>query len=108
MTDISRMKYSGTSTELKQLLYSGFYEGISYLVLLLVAMPLKYMADMPMAVSIAGTLHGILFIWFVVGIVICWRKKIITFTQALICFVLSLIPYGTFFLHSYFKGKENY
>ena len=37
-------------------------EGISFLVLLGVAMPLKYLADMPLAVRIAGWLHGLLFI----------------------------------------------
>ncbi len=106
-TDISRMKKVDAVGELKQLLTSGFYEGISYLLLLLVAMPLKYWADMPLAVRIVGTLHGILFIWFITGIVICWSKNVITLKQAVICFVLSLIPYGTFFLHSFFKGKES-
>ena len=37
-------------------------EGVSFLVLLLIAMPLKYMADYPKAVTIVGGLHGVLFI----------------------------------------------
>ena len=41
-------------------------EGVSFLVLLLVAMPLKYLANMPMAVTIVGGLHGILFVAFLV------------------------------------------
>ncbi|HMW67287.1 MAG TPA: DUF3817 domain-containing protein, partial [Chitinophagaceae bacterium] len=35
-------------------------EGISFLALLLIAMPLKYFANLPMAVTIMGSIHGIL------------------------------------------------
>jgi integral membrane protein len=41
-------------------------EAVSYLVLLGIAMPLKYAAGMPMAVLIVGSLHGALFV------VLCW------------------------------------
>ena len=41
----------------------AYVEGWSYLVLLFVAMPLKYGADMPLAVRIVGSLHGFLFVW---------------------------------------------
>ncbi len=44
----------------------AFAEGVSFLVLLLIAMPLKYMADLPITVTIVGGLHGILFVAFVV------------------------------------------
>ena len=37
----------------------GKVEGLSYLLLLGIAMPLKYMAGMPMAVSIVGLIHGV-------------------------------------------------
>lgn len=42
----------------------AFAEGVSFLVLLLIAMPLKYFADMPIAVTIVGGLHGLLFVAF--------------------------------------------
>ena len=45
---------------------TGIAEGISFLVLLLVAMPLKYFAGIPIAVTIVGSVHGILFIAFMV------------------------------------------
>ena len=44
----------------------AFAEGISFLFLLLIAMPLKYLAGMPLAVSIVGGLHGILFVSFII------------------------------------------
>jgi integral membrane protein len=42
----------------------GIAEGISFLLLLGVAMPLKYALDMPMAVRVVGSLHGLLFVSF--------------------------------------------
>lgn len=42
----------------------AFAEGCSYLLLLRVAMPLKYFAGLPLAVKIVGSLHGALFFLF--------------------------------------------
>jgi integral membrane protein len=76
----------------------GKLEGYSYLALLFIAMPLKYMADMPLAVRIAGSLHGALFVAFVIIIFIMVSKKLLTIENALYAFILSLVPFGTFFL----------
>jgi integral membrane protein len=84
--------------DLKHLVLSGHIEGVSYLLLLFVAMPLKYFAEMPKAVSYTGMLHGVLFVWFMAIIAYCLLKSKINFNQAVICFLLSLIPFGTFFL----------
>ncbi len=96
--NIYRMNTIAQQKQLHHLKTSGFYEGISYLVLLLVAMPLKYMAGISMAVSIAGSIHGLLFVWFVVSIYVCFDSSLISFKKALLAFVLSLLPFGTFFL----------
>jgi integral membrane protein len=84
--------------DIKHLILSGHIEGVSYLLLLFIAMPLKYFYDMPKAVSYVGMLHGILFVWFMGIIAFCFFKSKISFLKAFICFVLSLIPFGTFFL----------
>ena len=76
----------------------GKLEGYSYLALLFIAMPLKYMADMPLAVRITGSLHGALFVAFVILIFMMVRKKLLTIENALYAFILSLVPFGTFFL----------
>ncbi|MEI9943868.1 MAG: DUF3817 domain-containing protein [Chitinophagaceae bacterium] len=47
-------------------------EGISFLVLLAIAMPLKYFAGFPLAVTIVGALHGILFVAF---LILAWEVK---------------------------------
>lgn len=74
----------------------GIAEGISFLLLLGVAMPLKYLADMPMAVTVVGWIHGALFIAF---LGLAWRamdKYDKSFGWLLIGFVASLLPFGTF------------
>lgn len=82
----------------QRFLLIGKLEGYSYLALLLIAMPLKYLADIPLAVRIAGSVHGALFIAFVVVIFMMYRKKLLTTENASYAFLLSLIPFGTFFL----------
>lgn len=76
----------------------AFVEGISYLVLLFVAMPLKYLGGEPLPVRIVGGAHGFLFVCLALltwqGIVtrgksLGWGTRI---------GLLSLVPFGTFFL----------
>uniref|UniRef100_UPI004048ABFF DUF3817 domain-containing protein n=1 Tax=Aliarcobacter sp. TaxID=2321116 RepID=UPI004048ABFF len=71
----------------------SFIEGLSYLVLVFIAMPLKYMADYPIAVKYTGMIHGVLFILFFVALAIAMNKYKWKF-EAFQIFVLSLIPFG--------------
>lgn len=93
--------------ELKNLFFAGHVEGISYLLLLFVAMPLKYVADKPMAVKIAGSIHGFLFVWFMYTIFIALTNKKINFKQSVIVFLASLIPFATFFLERLILGRKS-
>ena len=71
----------------------SFVEGISYLLLVFIAMPLKYMFDYPLAVKIVGMGHGVLFILFFIALILVANKykwKFVTFQL----FVYSLIPFG--------------
>lgn len=68
-------------------------EGLSYLILVFIAMPLKYMFNYPMAVKIVGMSHGVLFILFFVALVMAMNRykwKFLGFQL----FVYSLIPFG--------------
>jgi integral membrane protein len=76
----------------------GFWEGISYLILLGIAMPLKYMWDKPEYVRTVGSAHGLLFVMFMLMLTYALANKAISFKQAAFAFLLSLIPFGTFFL----------
>ncbi len=82
----------------KQFLVTGKIEGYSYLVLLFIAMPIKYIFEMPMAVKVTGMLHGILFVAFMWQILKLLLSKDFSFKQAVLAFVLSLVPFGTFYL----------
>lgn len=69
-----------------------FLEGLSYLVLLCIAMPLKYGFGLPIAVKLAGGLHGVLFLGFVMNLYqaqseLRWPKR-----RGLGLLVASLVP----------------
>lgn len=86
------------STPLNRFRVVAFIEGISYLVLLFIAMPLKYYADLPMAVTITGGLHGVLFVAYVLTLAHVYFHDKWKFSQGFIAFVASLIPFATFLL----------
>ena len=83
---------------LSRLRIASLTEAVSYLLLLAVAMPLKYMAGMPMAVQIIGMIHGVLFlilIWLIVRthFETPWPKS-----RLWLLVVASLVPLMPFFL----------
>lgn len=85
--------------DIQRFLQVGHAEGISYLVLLGIAMPLKYFFDFPQAVRIVGSLHGILFVAFIFMIAWLVVQKKMSILSAVKAFVLSLVPFGTFYLN---------
>jgi len=85
---------------------AGIAEGISFLVLIGITMPLKYFFEQPMAVKICGWIHGILFITF---LSLAWevktdRKK--SFKWLMTAFLAAIIPTGTFFFDKKLKEEE--
>lgn len=84
----------------------GFLEGISLLVLLFVAVPLKYGFGYPELSRIMGTVHGALFLLFIVhtlsvGVEQQWNFKTTTWKVLLAC----LIPFGTFYIDQKILSK---
>jgi len=82
----------------KNFITIGHLEGVSYLALLFIAMPLKYIWKMPLAVNYVGYIHGALFVTYSVMLLYFFLKNKVTFIQSFIAVLLSLIPFGTFFL----------
>ena len=74
----------------------GWMEGASFLVLLCVAMPLKYLAGMPMAVKVIGWAHGVLFIAFCAALAETKRERSWGIRRAALGLVAALVPFGTF------------
>ncbi len=73
-------------------------EGISFLVLLFIAMPLKYMADMPLAVKYVGWAHGVLFISYILLAIPLFTRLKWPMERLYGVGVASLLPFGTFVL----------
>ncbi len=71
-------------------------EGVSYLLLVFVAMPLKYFADQPLPVKYLGWAHGVLFVAFCILLLGAWAERKWSFWKATLAFLSSLVPFGTF------------
>lgn len=76
---------------------SALLEGISYLVLLLIAMPLKYFADLPQMVKIVGMAHGFLFVWYVIAVLVAKAEFKLSYKLTALALLASLVPWGTFY-----------
>ena len=74
----------------------GRIEGVSTLVLFGIAMPLKYAAGMPMAVSIVGSLHGFLFVGLCVMLMLAIAKVPISAGLAFGGMLAAIVPFGPF------------
>lgn len=90
---------------LRRLLLVGIAEGISFLFLLGVAMPLKHAAGQPLFVKYGGWAHGLLFILFLMTIFQAWADRAISFKQAVLAFIASLLPFGPFILDRKLKAQ---
>ena len=73
-------------------------EGFSYLALLIIAMPLKYWFQIPAPVKYMGWLHGVLFILYIILLIQVFIKLRWTFQKTVIAFIVSFVPFGTFWL----------
>ncbi|MEH6937989.1 DUF3817 domain-containing protein [Bacillus sp. JJ664] len=76
----------------------GLIEGISLLVLLFIAMPLKYFAGLPEVVTLVGSLHGFFFVLYVITITYVTFKIRWSFMWAISAFVVAFIPFGNLIL----------
>jgi len=85
-------------TAIGRLRVVGFVEGLSFLLLLLIAMPLKYWADIPQPVTIVGGLHGLLFVLYILAVFHVWIKHRWSIFKAAAAFIAAFLPFGTFIL----------
>ena len=76
----------------------AFIEGVSYLLLLGVAMPLKYFAGFPEVVKAVGWAHGLLFVLYLIAVAEVTVARRWRFARILGAFVAALVPFGTFML----------
>ena len=84
----------------------SYLEGISYLLILFVTMPLKYLFSSPEPNKVIGMAHGVLFLlYIVVAILVKYEKKWNTKTLVIVL-LCSIIPFGTFWMDKKYLSKN--
>ncbi len=95
----------GQNTVLKNLTIAGYLEGTSFLLLLGIAMPLKYMMGIPEAVKYIGMAHGALFIAYILTLLIATSKIKIPLWALPAGVLGSFLPFGPFIFDYVLKKK---
>ncbi|HSC53878.1 MAG TPA: DUF3817 domain-containing protein [Phnomibacter sp.] len=80
----------------------GIAEAISFIALLCIAMPLKYFAGMPKAVTVTGMAHGLLFLAYLYIAFECAQAFKWPAGKTALAFVAAIIPFGPFWFHKRF------
>jgi len=84
-------------SELKKFRLINKIEGISFIILLFIAMPMKYSFGIPIATKIVGMLHGVLVFAFIYQIIEAKKEAGFTLKETALYSILSLIPFGSFY-----------
>ncbi len=88
----------GTSASITWLRWTALTEGVSFLLLLGLAMPLKYLGGWPEPVSWVGWAHGVLFMLLCLLLAVVWHRHRWSLTMVAAVFVAALLPGGPFVL----------
>ncbi len=81
-------------------------EGVSYLLLFGVTMPLKYYAAMPLPNKVVGMLHGVLSVLYVVLLVEVSLAKRWSLLRAIVALFASFVPFGAFVLEAWLRRES--
>jgi integral membrane protein len=81
---------------LQKLRVLSVVEGVSTLVLFFGAMPLKYLADLPIAVRVVGSIHGFLFVLLLAALVLAVERVPLARRTAVLGAMAAVIPFGPF------------
>lgn len=83
-------------TQIGRLRILAFIEGVSFLVLLFITMPLKYAFDNPAPNKAFGLVHGLLFILYVLAVIQVKIEQNWNIRKTLLALLASVVPFGTF------------
>lgn len=81
----------------------GLIEGTSLLILLFIAMPLKYLLDLPMFVRWVGWIHGVLFLIFLLDLALVHFRHRWSIIRSAMVFIAALFPFGPFIINERMK-----
>lgn len=93
-------------TDLGRFRLMAFFEGASLVVLLFIAMPLKYLAGIPEMVTFVGTLHGVLFISYILLTLYTTYRIRWSFKWLVSAVLVAFIPFGNLVLDSRLKQAK--
>lgn len=85
---------------------TAILEGISFLMLFAVSMPLKYWANIPEPNKWVGYAHGVLFIAYIVLLLVLTFQKKWGFKKFVIFFIASLLPFATFYVDKKYLSQK--
>lgn len=93
-------------TPIGRLRLVAMIEAFSYLALLFVAMPLKYVWGVPLAVRVAGPVHGLLFVAFLIALFRAADAHGWTWRRSALVFATSLVPFATFWIDRSLRDED--
>ena len=92
-------------SELARLRAFGWAEGVSFLLLLFIAMPLKHFANFPQPVRILGSLHGALFILYVLSALLVAVQLRWKFSTIALALLSAVVPFGPFVFDAWLRRQ---
>lgn len=93
-------------TLLRYFRYAGLAEGVSFLLLLLIAMPLKYIYGLPEAVKYTGWAHGVLFVLYIALAYYAKVQRQWPLQKFALAVMAAFMPLGTFFFDRVLRKEE--
>src|SRR5688500_12025371 len=85
------------STTIGRLRVTGILEGLSFIILLAIAMPLKYIWGQPEMVRVVGMAHGVLFLLYIFLTVVAKFRYPWSWQKMFFLWAASVVPFGTFY-----------
>jgi integral membrane protein len=93
-------------TDLGRFRVVSLLEGLSYVALVGVAMPLKYAAGFPQAVRIVGMIHGVLFVAFCIALFAVATNRDWPHKKSAIAMLAAILPLGAFWLERRLRAES--
>lgn len=97
---------SHATTAVQRLRIIGIVEGISFLVLLGIAMPLKYYAGMAYAVTVTGWIHGLLFMAFCIALAQAHEEAKWSLAWSATVLIAALLPFGPLLINKRLRQED--
>lgn len=100
------MNLKFSNSDIGRLRMAGIAEGISFVTLLFIAMPAKYIAGDPGFVWYIGWVHGLLFLLYILALITVKINMEWKFKKTAVAFLASIVPFGTFIMDKSLRKEE--